>query len=93
MDNLVLLCRRHHRLVHEGGFGVSRTSDGAVEFTYPDGRAMLAGPDSRFRGNVVALKVSHRKRGLGITPETLPPRWRGEEMDYSLAVMVLQSTE
>ena len=22
MDNLVLLCRRHHRLVHEEGFGV-----------------------------------------------------------------------
>ncbi|MGH6628122.1 MAG: DUF222 domain-containing protein, partial [Burkholderiales bacterium] len=25
IDNLVLLCRHHHRLVHEGGFGLSRT--------------------------------------------------------------------
>ncbi len=24
VDNLVLLCRHHHRLVHEGGFGVAR---------------------------------------------------------------------
>ena len=24
LDNLVLLCSRHHRLVHEGGFGLAR---------------------------------------------------------------------
>ena len=24
LDNLVLLCRRHHRLVHEGGFQINR---------------------------------------------------------------------
>jgi hypothetical protein len=93
MDNLVLLCRRHHRLVHEGGFGVSHNRVGAIEFTYPDGREMKTGPDGRFRGNVVSIKAGNRDRGLDITPETLPPRWLGEEMDYSLAVTVLQSSE
>jgi hypothetical protein len=24
LANLVLLCRRHHRLVHEGGYGIDR---------------------------------------------------------------------
>ena len=33
LNNLVLLCRRHHRLVHEGGFGVHTKADGQVFFT------------------------------------------------------------
>jgi HNH endonuclease len=37
LDNLVLLCRRHHRAVHEGGFCVIRGRDGAVTFLRPDG--------------------------------------------------------
>lgn len=35
-ENLILLCRFHHRLVHEGGFSVGRRA-GAVEFRRPDG--------------------------------------------------------
>jgi hypothetical protein len=34
LDNLVLLCRRHHRLVHEGGYGV----DERLRFYDPWGR-------------------------------------------------------
>ena len=93
MDNLVLLCRRHHRLVHEGGFGVHNESAGDVQFTYPDGRVMPSGPDGRFRGNVVSIKRKNRKSGLDITPETLPPMWTGETMDYDLAILGLQSRE
>ena len=40
LDNLALLCRRHHRLVHEGGFGVARIANGALRFTRPDGRVI-----------------------------------------------------
>jgi hypothetical protein len=36
LANLVLLCRPHHRLVHEGGFGL-RMVDGRPSFTRPDG--------------------------------------------------------
>ncbi|MDJ0910575.1 MAG: DUF222 domain-containing protein, partial [Woeseiaceae bacterium] len=36
LDNLVLLCRRHHRLVHEGGYGCERRADGEIVFTAPD---------------------------------------------------------
>jgi hypothetical protein len=93
MDNLVLLCRRHHRLVHEGGFGVGCNSAGTITFTYPDGREMATGPDSRFRGNVVAIKVNNRNHGLDIHSGTLPPLWRGEKMDHSLAVLGLISRE
>ena len=32
LDNLVLLCRHHHRLVHEGGFGCERSTTGELVF-------------------------------------------------------------
>jgi hypothetical protein len=36
LANLVLLCRRHHRAVHEEGFQVER-DDGGLLFRWPDG--------------------------------------------------------
>ena len=36
LENLLLLCRFHHRLVHEGGFGCTRTRSGEVLFTTPE---------------------------------------------------------
>ncbi len=32
LDNLVLLCRHHHRLVHEGGFDCRRSESGEIFF-------------------------------------------------------------
>src|SRR5918911_1665613 len=37
LDNLILLCTHHHRLVHEGGFGISADGTGAITFTTPRG--------------------------------------------------------
>jgi hypothetical protein len=41
LDNLALLCRRHHRFVHEGGWGMSQDHQGAFIFT-PPARAPVA---------------------------------------------------
>lgn len=41
VDNLDLLCRYHHRLVHEGGWSYERRDDGTVEVYRPDGRPLL----------------------------------------------------
>ena len=38
LDNLVLLCRRHHLAVHEGGFRVTVDAAGGVQFLGRDGR-------------------------------------------------------
>jgi hypothetical protein len=42
LDNLLLLCTHHHRLVHEGGFTIQRRRDGRRNrsryFARPDGR-------------------------------------------------------
>lgn len=44
LDNLALLCRRHHRAVHEGRFDVLRHEDGEPRFRRPDGRLLEVVP-------------------------------------------------
>jgi uncharacterized protein DUF222 len=44
LDNLMLLCRRHHTLVHEGGVRVERDILGALTFRRPDGRVIEVAP-------------------------------------------------
>jgi hypothetical protein len=41
LSNLVLLCRRHHRAVHEEGFQVDQQLDGELRFRRPDGRPIF----------------------------------------------------
>jgi hypothetical protein len=35
IDNLILLCRRHHTLVHNNRWDIKRTADGNFEFIHP----------------------------------------------------------
>ncbi|HET8699673.1 MAG TPA: HNH endonuclease signature motif containing protein, partial [Gammaproteobacteria bacterium] len=95
LKNLVLLCRFHHTLIHEGGYGVSATDDGLFVFTRPDGGRI---PDAgrRFRGNVASddtapgICVQNRDAGLSIDAKTGRCKWLGERMDYSQAIEGMQ---
>jgi hypothetical protein len=49
LDNLLLLCRRHHRLVHEGGYDVARKPNG-VMFIGRDGRRLDPSPRLEWAG-------------------------------------------
>ncbi len=93
MENLVLLCRTHHRLVHEAGYGVQKTVNRGVVFSLPDGKIIPQGPDTRSRGNVVSIKLKNRRNGLKITPNTSIPNWHGEQMDNAVAVDMLLECE
>jgi hypothetical protein len=44
LDNLLLICSFHHRLVHEHGWSVKRDPDGTVEWFLPGGAHYRAGP-------------------------------------------------
>ena len=44
IDNLVLLCSFHHRLVHEGGWTIRRDRDATVEWFRPMGERYRTGP-------------------------------------------------
>jgi hypothetical protein len=86
LSNLTTLCRRHHRLVHEGGFVVEMSPAGRVRVTSPDGvpvPQVPAPPAPRGPG----LEDRHRAEGLDVGPETL--RYCGERFDLGLTVDVL----
>jgi hypothetical protein len=59
LSNLVSLCGFHHKLVHEGGFGIATTDDGLFVFTRPDGSRIpecgrnpcIASEPERFSGS------------------------------------------
>ena len=44
LDNLVLVCSFHHKLVHEYGWAVQRSPDGTAWWSSPDGTSYRAGP-------------------------------------------------
>ena len=85
LGNLVLLCSRHHRLVHEGGFSLARTADRALIFRRPDGRPVPAVP-SPTRGSTGELKRRNREAELRIVPDSVMALGRGEPYDRELAV-------
>ena len=47
LRNLVLLCKRHHRAVHEGGVKVCIDVTGQVVFFSPRGKALMGAPPRR----------------------------------------------
>ena len=51
LDNLILLCSHHHRLVHEGGFTVATRRDGSRCFARPDGRPVEVAMSTANTGN------------------------------------------
>ncbi len=79
LDNLVLLCRRHHRLVHEGGYAV----DERFRFYDPRGRPIATSPPLA-RGDPRALV--HPGRG----PASLRVTWP-DRMDLQLTVSAMSA--
>ena len=83
LSNLVLLCRRHHRLLHEGGFGVRSARDGAVQFTDPRGRPLERCPAPPPVGLDAARElVEHLEdAGVLVTGRESMPTWDGKPLD------------
>lgn len=85
MSNLVLLCVRHHHLVHEGGFSLEKVG-GEFRFTNPKGQRVPSSGHGRSRGNVADLFRQNHDLGIRITPKTSQSHWMGEKMDDQMAV-------
>jgi hypothetical protein len=91
LSNLALLCRRHHRAVHEEGFQVARGPDGELRFKRPDGRPLpdVPPPAPVPDDPVEALRACHDSHGLRLDARTACPGWLGERLDVGWAIDVL----
>ena len=90
LDNLVLLCWHHHRLVHEGGYTIEDDDSGELRFRNRYGVLCPTVPRSPPTGTAEALVEVNRKVGLEIGPETNRNGY-GDPMDLDLAVAAVQS--
>ncbi len=92
LGNLALLCRRHHRAVHEEGYQAERQPGGALRFRRPDGRLLpdVPLPAAVPSDPVHALRVQHESQGLRLHPRTAcATDWVGEPLDLGWAIDVL----
>jgi len=77
----MLLCRRHHTLVHEGGVRVERDVIGALTFVRPDGRVIEVCP-RRPIGSTGGLDNVATARGLRC--------WDGTRFNLGYVIDVLR---
>jgi Domain of unknown function (DUF222)/HNH endonuclease len=91
LSNLALLCRFHHRQVHEGRVVLQTLDDGALRFLKPNGESFdsVAPDHTRPLLGWKQLSATHRQQGIHINEGTAGALWRGESMDYGLAIEVL----
>jgi len=92
LDNLVLLCRRHHRAVHEGGIAPRLMPDGEVEFRRADGRLVELVPRSPTWDGVPLAPIGAAlvRDGVVIGSQTAGSAWCGERLDVRWAIDVLR---
>jgi hypothetical protein len=91
LSNLTLLCRRHHRAVHEEGYRVARGADGELCFRRPDGRILPevplpAGVPDHPAG---VLRARNDAEGLVTRAHTATSGWGGERLNVGYAIDVL----
>jgi hypothetical protein len=91
LENLVLLCRHHHHLVHEGGFDCKRSKDGEIFFLDHRERRMEQFAASTGTTLEESLAWMYRKHaGASINSESCTAKWyAGEEVEWDHAVSLM----
>jgi 5-methylcytosine-specific restriction endonuclease McrA len=91
LSNLALLCRRHHRAVHEEGYQVERQPDGELQFRRPNGWVLPDVPPApEVSGDPVeVIRAQNEAAGLALHARTAMPGWLGERLDVGYAIDVL----
>ncbi|MDO8680918.1 MAG: DUF222 domain-containing protein [Acidobacteriota bacterium] len=85
LSNTLLLCDRHHRLAHEGGFRVEHAEDGQAVFYDQQGRMISpAGAAMPVEGDPAGQLTE-----APIDRRTSLPNWDGQPLDLRAAVGAL----
>jgi hypothetical protein len=87
LANTILLCSRHHRMLHEEGFHTERATDGTLTFRAASGKPIPPVPPPAVVDDAIAsLHEWAIDRGLTIDAETNLPWWDGSSPDYDWIV-------
>lgn len=89
LDNLILLCSRHHRAVHEGGMSVGRSSAGELEFRAADDRLIKVAPQPEVRTIPLEQLIAPLHRPPTVGPSTLAG-WSGDRLHLDEVVAMLK---
>ena len=95
LSNVLLLCRRHHRAVHEEGFSMELAPNGEARFYRPDGRPLPAAPAlPAVPGAPVTSLVSRlASHGVAVDAGETLPAWWGGPVDYAWEIDWLRSRD
>jgi predicted restriction endonuclease len=88
LDNLVLLCRHHHRALHNGEFVIEMHGNQPM-FKSVAGKSLHAKHSNCCSDNTI---VHWSMRWPDVSAETSKSKWRGEQIDYDLVVGHLQNS-
>ena len=92
LDNLITLCRFHHRSLHRGEYWIERGTGSEVIFRDPEKRCIETSLYPQFQGSksvsdrVGQLRNEHDRQGLQIDAHTAVTAWAGEVMDDAMAI-------
>jgi len=91
LDNLVLLCRHHHHLVHEGGFDCKRSEDGEIWFEDRKKRRLDDFPTAQNATLEESLAWMYQRfEDKDVSAVTSAAKWyAGERMDWDHAVSLM----
>lgn len=92
LRNCAVLCRVHHRMVHEGGYAMATSAPGRFEFYRPDGtlighETLTVAPGDR------GLRELNAERGVHPTEDSPVPDWDGTRPDYPHIIDILLDAE
>jgi len=103
LDNTVLLCRTHHRRVHEGGYRVCIDRAGQVVFFTPRGGALFEAPPMpelphpHAPGDRMCLQALVRgNRERGVTPgvSSGAPKWkRDSDIPWTIEAAAIEALD
>ena len=80
LDNLVILCERHHVSLHDGDFRIVALGRGRFRFDRRDGMHLATWPKTEGTDDIDVLDVA---------PDAARPLWDGQRLDRPYAISVL----
>ena len=83
LDNLVMLCRYHHRQLHQGAFSIENKQS-ELQFKTKTGKVIKQSFFPQFPEHNPECRL--KKQWPAIDRQTAVSHWQGEKMDYGMAI-------